>query len=212
MTRITWDTAGSRLFQTGVDRGMFYPESGAGVPWNGLASVTESPNGGDSEPFYLDGQQVLNLSAGEDFEATIEAFSAPPEFVICAGRLQIATGLYVTDQPRQTFGFSYRTLVGNDLVGTTLGYKVHIVYGALAKIADFENASITETPAAKTFSWAITTVPVAASMLRPTAHIVADSRLISSDHLGSIETILYGDDDDDPRMPTTTELIPLLAS
>jgi hypothetical protein len=213
MAKISWSTTGQRLYSTGIDRGVFYPEDGsAGVPWSGLASITASPKAADAQENYLDGQKVLNIPAGEDFQATIEAFSAPPEFAICAGRLLLATGLYATDQPKETFGFSYRTIVGNDVLGTAFAYKVHVVYGALAKISDFTNASITDTPSAKTYSWDITTVPVAATSFRPTAHIVADSRLISSDHMSSIETILYGDDDHDPRMPTTTELIPLLAS
>jgi hypothetical protein len=212
MSRVTWDASGQRLFHAGVDRGMLYVGAAVAVPWSGLLSVTESPTGGDGQPYYLDGQKVLNIPAGQDFAATIETFGAPDEFAPCAGRFLLAAGLYASDQPKQTFGFSYRTLIGNDVAGTSFAYKVHIVFNALAKIADFTHTTVSETPSAETYSFDISTVPIAISLRRPTAHVVFDSRHVSSSTLFSIEDILYGDDVDDPRLPTATELATLLAT
>lgn len=212
MSRVTWGNVGQRLFHAGVDRGMLYIGSYVAVPWTGLVSVSEAATGGDPQPYYLDGQKILNIAAAEEFEATITAFSSPLEFASCAGRMQVSPGLYATDQPKQTFGFSYRTLIGNDVMGTAFAYKVHVVYNALAQISDFSHGTLDESPSADSYSWVIDTVPVTVDGYRPTAHIVIDSRLNSSDILLQVENILYGDDDDDPRFPSAQELVTLLAS
>jgi hypothetical protein len=214
MTRVTWDDAGLRLYHTGIDRGMLYVVYGVpvAVPWNGLAGVTESPVGGDPTPYYLDGRKILNISSGEDFSATIEAYASPLEFAACAGRLRLSTGLYATGQPKQTFGFAYRTLIGNDSVGTGYAYKIHVIYNATAQIADFAHGTITTRPSPTLRSWNVTTYPVVSSGYRPTSHVVIDSRLVSSAGISGVEAILYGDDTNDARLPTIPELITLLAS
>lgn len=209
MTRVVWDKTGTRLFQTGIDRGVLYVGN-VGVPWNGLVSVTESPTGGDATPTFLDGQKVLNVPGGESFAATIEAYGIPIEFAPCAGWSMIASGLFATEQPKTTFGFSYRTLIGNDGEGTSLGYKVHIVFNALAKNSDFSRETITEKPSVKTHSWDITTVPLPIAGRRATAHIVFDSRLVPGANLAKIEGILYGTDTTDPSLPDSTTMYNLL--
>ena len=212
MTRVVWDDTGQRRYRTGVDRGMLYTTDAA-VAWNGLASVTEAPVASDPTAVYLDGQKILNLPEGEDFTATISTYSAPIEFASCAGRGLLQAGMYATDQPKETFWFSYRTLNGDDvsLLGTT--YRLHVVANALATIGDFAHTTMSDKAAATLQSISITTTPVVISGRRPTAHFVFDTRLASSDHIHAIEAILYGDQDgNDPRIPTTTELSALLTS
>lgn len=204
MTRIIWDKTGTRLFQTGIDRGMLYVGNNAGVPWNGLVSVTESPTGGDATPTFLDGQKVLNVAGGESFGATIEAYGIPIEFAPCAGWYEIASGLFATDQPKTTFGFSYRTLTGSDDEGIDLGYKVHIIFNALAKNLDFSRETITDKPSVKIHSWDITTVPLPVAGRRATAHLIFDTRHVARENMAKIEEILYGTDTTDPALPDAT--------
>lgn len=214
MTRVTWGNTGSRIYQGGIDQGMFY--TGTDIPvavtWSGLISVTEAPDSGDPQSFFLDGQKILNIPSGEDFKGTIEAFSAPEEFYPCAGRNRMSTGLFAADQPRQVFGFSYRTLIGNDISGNNYAYKIHVVYNALAQFSGFSRQTITDTTSATPYSWDITTSPVSAAGIRPTAHVIFDTRKVSSDNMDALEDILYGNASDAPRLPDISELLTLLSS
>lgn len=209
MTRLTWGSAGQRFYETGVDRGVLYPNSLEGFAWNGLTSVQETPSGGTAQPFYYDGFKYINLASATEFEATIEAFSAPTEFDAADGVLSIANGLFVTEQPRRPFSFSYRTGVGNDLDGVDHGYKVHVVYNALARPASREHGSISESVDPTKFSWNITTTPPYIPGFRPTAHFVVDSRKTAPDLLDILEEQLYGSAMTDPFLPTPTALIEL---
>ena len=214
MTRATWDDAGQRLFFAGVDHGMLYTgdKIPLAVPWSGLASITEASAGSDPSPYYLDGRKILNLATGENFAGTIEAFSSPDEFAPCAGRSRLSTGLFASDQPRQTFGFSYRTLVGNDTVSTAFGYKVHIVFNATAQVANFTHATIAGDPTPKTNSWAFTTYPISVLGYKPTAHFIFDTRVVDPHIMANLEDVLYGSDTDDPRLPSIDELLMFLAN
>jgi len=214
MTRVVWDAPGERLYRTGIDRGMLYIDDvvPVAVPWSGLASVTESPAGGASQPYYIDGQKVLDTTTGEDFGVSIEAFSAPLEFAPCAGRLRLSAALFAADQPKKTFGFAYRTLTGNDVSGSSFGYRIHIIYNALASISDFVHTADDGKAGAKTYSWAVTTVPVFVDGYKPTAHFVFDTRLDGGHIIDTLESVLYGDDSNAPRMPTVSELAGFLAS
>jgi hypothetical protein len=213
MATATWDDVGSRLYQTGVDRGMLYVNDTIplSVPWNGLVSVTETPSGGDPQPYYLDGRKILNVPAGEDFAATIVSFSPPFEFAACSGRFRLSNGLYSTCQPKKTFGFSYRTLIGNDVAGNDFAYKVHVVYNALAQLSDFTNSTITDSPAPTAYSWTITTTPVTVPGSKSTAHIIFDTRFVNASVMNVVEDILYGDYYNDPRLPSALELSALLS-
>lgn len=209
MPRVTWDVSGERLYQAGLDRGMLYTEDSS-VPWIGLISVTESPSGGSLQSYHVDGRKILDIPAKENFGATIEAFAVPVEFASCAGRMMLSPALYVTDQPREIFGFSYRTLIGNDIQGDTLGYKVHLVYNASAKIGDFSLQTMTDSPQPVTRSVDINTFPIVVPGYRPSAHFVFNTLINSSDTITDLETIIYGDSSNDPRMPTPSELAGLL--
>jgi hypothetical protein len=212
MSRLLWNTAGERLFETGVDRGVLYPTDDLGYAWNGLISVAEAPTGGDAKAYYLDGVKFLNVSTAEEFEATLEAFSSPAEFAACEGVAQVQNGLFVSQQRRKSFGLTYRTLVGNDIDGLDHGYKIHIVYNALAAPAERNNATMGDSITPTTLSWQITTRPPAMINYKPTAHFVVDTRYAPKALLQSIESILYGSSTTPPRLPNSFELMGLFGN
>jgi hypothetical protein len=218
VSRIEWNKAGERFFETGVDHGVLYPRQGPGVPWNGLTAINESTDGGESEALYYDGVKTLDILASEDFSANIEAYAAPAEFGPCDGTKQLSPGLFVTQQRRQTFGLSYRTLIGNDLDGPDHGYKLHIVYNCTASPSSRNNETITGSPNPQRRSWAVNTVPPPASTFKPTAHLVIDSTLIDPRMLDQIETALYGRDASDgrpgraPYLPTVAQILAIMST
>lgn len=210
MSRIEWNKAGERFFEAGVDRGVLYPRLGPGVPWNGLVAVNESTSGGEVESLYFDGIKYLDVGASEDFEATLEAFSAPAEFALSDGQKYISPGLSVTQQPRRPFGLCYRTLVGNDLVGLEYGYKLHLVYNCTASPSGRSNKTLSNTVEPGTRSWKIDTVPPPANTFRPTAHLVVDSTLVDPYLMENLETILYGRDST-AELPAVAAYLPTVA-
>lgn len=209
MTRLAWGTAGERHFEAGADRGVLYLLGQPGVPWNGLKAVSESPEGGDPRPYYVDGYKYINVASAEDFRATLSAFGAPAEFGVCDGTIGIHNGLFATQQPRKSFGLSYRTLIGNDIQSIDFGYKINLVYNALAAPSTRENASLSSSPTPVGLSWEITTTPPKITGLRPTAHFVIDSRLTPAGLLVEVENILYGTESEAPRLPLVAEVIDL---
>ena len=210
MTKLLWGKIGERYFESGVDRGVLYV-NGLGVVWNGLKSVKESPQGGGPKPFYLDGIKYLNIAESEEFQATIDAFSAPDEFGACDGSKTLYAGLIATQQPRKSFGMTYRTKVGNDVSGLDLGYKIHIVYGALAGPSSRDRTSLGGSTDPISLSWPITTVPPVVDGIRPTAHFVVDSRTSRPLHLNKLEDILYGTSLTNPRLPPALELVDIFS-
>lgn len=211
MARLTWSNFGERFYEVGVDRGVLYI-SGLGVSWSGLASVTESPSGGDAKPYYLDGIKIQNISSAEEFEATIEAFNAPAEFGPCDGTTSIQNGLFATQQPRRPFSLSYRTMIGNDVEGSEHAYKIHLVYNALAAPSGRTNASLGGSVDPVKASWSITTLPPAITAYKPTAHFIIDSRFTSSDLLATVEDMLYGNDAAGPTLPAAQDLITMFTT
>lgn len=197
MSRIIWNDSGKRLFEDGVDRAVLYPDGGAGlgVPWNGLVSVDESPTGGESTPLHFDGLKYLDQVSGQDYRGTIEAFTYPDEFIFLDGNVELAPGLYATLQPRQmTFGLCYRTTLGNDIKGVNFGYKIHLIYNAMAEPSTKTYKTRTNVAAPDTFKWTINAVAPAATTYKPTAHFIVDSRFISQEKLLELENLLYGSD------------------
>jgi hypothetical protein len=212
MTRLTWGTIGERYFETGADRGVLFVPGLPGVAWQGLTAVKESPKGGDAQPYYIDGFKYANVAANEEFEATIEAYSSPPEFSVCDGIAAISNGLFVTQQPRKSFGLCYRTMLGNDVDGSDHAYKLHMIYNALAAPSSKDNNSVSDSVSPVTFSWAITTLPPMLSSRKPTAHLVVDSRFTPSVLLMDLEDMLYGSDSSVPYLPDPTELMAMFAA
>jgi hypothetical protein len=212
MTRLEWDSPGNRYFEAGLDRGVLYVPGFDGVPWNGLTGVAEKPSGAAATPYYVDGYKYLNEPSLEEFLATITAFTYPDEFMACDGTVLVDGGLYVMHQQRSPFSFTYRTKVGNDVSGTNLGYKIHLVYNAIATPSQRANASINNTVTPLDFSWDITVQPPAIDGFSPSGHMFIDSRIMNSGALSQIEDILYGTDSAAPRMPDMTEIVGIIAA
>lgn len=215
MSALVWDQAGEHLYETGVSKAVLYPYSdgayGTGVAWNGVTAVNENPSGAEANAFYADNIKYLNLLSTEEFEFTIEAYTYPDEFAECDGSIAVGTGVYIGQQPRKTFGFSYQTKVGNDEDNDDYGYKIHIVYGCLAAPSGKEYSTINDSPEPTTMSWDVTTTPVEVTGYKPTASIVIDSTTVDSTVLSSIEDLLYGTSSAEPSIPTPDTLIGLLS-
>lgn len=206
MTRLEWGTAGSRFYEAGLDRGVLYVEGYSGVPWNGLTAVNETPSGGEPRSFYMDGVKYLVIPSSEEFEGTINAYTYPDEFELCNGNAQPRSGMFFTHQRRKPFGLSYRTGLGNDL-DESAGYKLHIVYNALVSPSERSSSTIRDSADVDEFSWKITCKPPAMHGYKPTAHVILDSRTTDPVIMNTIEDILYGNDEDQSRIPTIEELI-----
>lgn len=223
--KLVWDKTGERIYETGVKNGVLYPQATGGtypkgVAWNGLTAVTESPSGAEATPLYADDIKYLNLMSVEEFGATVEAYTYPDEFAECDGSAEIADGVTIGQQKRKAFGMCYKTTLGNDVDGNEHGYKLHIIYGAMAAPSEKAYATINDSPEAITFSWELTTTPVSVTGAKPTASIVIDSTKADSTKLAALEVILYGKDgtgDDkqtgavDPRLPLPDEIAELMA-
>jgi hypothetical protein len=217
MTRLIWDANGARFYETGVNQGVLYPRNAEGlyplgVVWNGLTSVSESPSGAKPSPIYADDIKYLNLMSVEEFGASIEAYTYPDEFAACDGSAEIATGVTIGQQNRSMFGLCYKTTLGNDVDGPDYGYKLHLVYGALAAPSEKGYSTINDSPEAITFSWEITTTPVAVTGKKPTASLTIDSTKVSSTTLATLEDILYGTSGADPHLPLPDDIAALFAA
>lgn len=197
MAPLTWDDVGEKVYETGVDHGVLYlPDTdgvyNTGVAWNGLTTVTESPTGAAPSAQYADNIKYLNLISAEEFGGTIEAFTYPEEFAACDGTELPAPGVAVGQQTRKSFGMCYRTKVGNDVDGMDHGYKLHLLYGALAAPSQKAYATVNDSPAAIAFSWDVSTTPVPVTDYKPTSLIVIDSTVVDPTDLASLEDLLYG--------------------
>ena len=218
MAALVWDKTGERKYETGVDRGVLFVMNAngtgydAGVAWNGLTGVTESPSGAEASAQYADNIKYLTLTSAEEFGATIEAFTYPPEFAPCDGQATPAEGVTVGQQARRKFGFSYRTQIGND-VSQGAGYKLHLVYGATASPSEKSYETINDSPEGMTFSWEIDTDPVAVEghpELKPVASITIDSTKVDKDKLTALEKKLYGDTTGEPTLPLPGEVYTMM--
>ncbi len=216
MSKLIWDKIGERFYETGVEKGVLYPyknsKYGTGVAWNGLTAVNERPSGAEPNPLYADDIKYLNLMSNEEFAATIEAYTYPDEFAECDGSAEIATGVVIGQQSRIPFGFSYVTKEGNDTDGTNHGYKIHLVYGCQAAPSEKNYATINDSPEAITFSWEVSTTPVAVDGHKPTATVEIDSTKVDATKLAAFEKVLYGDETNEPRLPLPDEIATLLGA
>lgn len=222
MTTLAWDRVGERLYETGTDRGVLYIPNTNGVyddgfAWNGLTAVTESPEGAEPTALYADNIKYVNLMSIEEFKGTIEAFTYPDEFGQCDGTAQPETGVYVGQQRRHTFGFSWRTRLGNDTEGDDYGYKVHMVWGAVCSPSEKAYATINDSPEAVNFSWEFWTTPVSFdpdgdyATLKPTAYLCVDSSKVAPADLAELEDFLYGTVSTDPSLPTPDAVLAVFA-
>ena len=219
MSKLVWDKTGERLYETGVKQGVLYLLGSGGtytkgVAWNGLTNVTESPSGAEATPLYADDIKYLNLMSTEEFGGTIEAYTYPDEFAECDGSASLTNGVYIGQQARKTFGFCYRTTLGNDVDNNNYGYKLHLVYGALASPSEKAYGTINDNPEAITFSWEFSTTPVNVTGHKPTASITIDSTKVDAEKLAALEKILYVDDADstEARLPLPDEVAQIMTA
>lgn len=213
--KLIWDKTGERFYETGINKGVLYPQAAEGnypkgVAWNGLTAVNESPSGAEATPLYADNIKYLNLMSTEEFGATVEAYTYPDEFAACNGEASLADGVAIGQQARKAFGMAYQTRVGNDIDGTELGYKIHLIYGALAAPSEKAYSTINDSPEAITFSWELTTTPVEVTGFKPTATLVIDSTKVEADKLAAIEAVLYGSENEEARLPLPDEVLSII--
>lgn len=214
--KLNWDQIGERLYQTGVDRGVIYPQVGAAYPkgaaWNGLISVTKSPSGAEPTPLYANNSKYLNLMSVEELGGSIEAYTYPEEFAACNGKGTLATGVRIGQQKRVPFGFCYRNLIGSDSDGTTHGYQINIIYGIMASPSEESDSTVNDSPEAKTMSWEFSTTPITIAGFEPTSLIEIDSTTADPEKLAALEAILYGTGDTDARLPLPDEIAQMFGS
>ena len=217
MSKIVWDAVGEHIFETGVRNGVLYLKDvqgaySTGVAWNGLTSVSESPEGAEPTDLYADDIKYLTLMSAENFKATIEAYTYPDEFAECDGSATIADGVTIGQQSRKPFGLCYRTAIGNDTDGNEHGYKLHIVYGCQASPSEKQYSTINDSPEAITFSWEVSTTPVNVNGKKPTATLIIDSTKVDKSKLTALEAILYGSETAEPRLPLPDEIATLMTT
>lgn len=224
--QIVWDKTSERLYRTGVDRVVLFPQKttdgtyNVGVGWNGVTKVSESPDGGDTTQVYANNGIYLNLVAKENFKGSISAYTYPKEWEQCDGSASILAssnsgatpvkGLRVTGQTRTPFGLAYRTLIGNDTHGTDHGYELHLVYNATAGVSSQDYQTVNDSPEALELSWDFSTLPVDVPGAKPSAHLVISSLTADADKLKKLETKLYGTESADPTLPLPQEVITIL--
>ena len=214
MAKLVFDKIGERFYETGVSKGVLYKQDATGaypkgVAWNGLTAVTESPSGAEASPLYADNIKYLNLLSNEEFGATIEAYTYPDEFAECNGEISLADGVLIGQQKRTPFGMAYQTKVGND-IDADLGYKIHLIYGALAAPSEKAYATVNDSPEAITFSWEVTTTPVEVTGFKPTACITIDSTKVEESKLKALEDVLYGTESEEAKLPLPDEVLNII--
>ena len=219
MVALAWHETGDKQYELGVDKGVFYPLNATtsaydkAYAWNGLISVTESPSGAEVTKNYADNDVYMSLMSAEEFAATVEAYNYPDEFALVDGTAEPVPGLYVGQQPRKPFGLSYRTKVGNDSKGMDAGYKIHLIYNAMAAPSEKAYSTVNDSPEATTFSWELSTTPInAGDVLKSTAQLTINSLKVPAAKLKALENILYGTAALEARLPLPTEVIGLLST
>ena len=217
MSKLDWDQTSEKLYETGVDKGVLYPQSSAGtynlgVAWNGLSKVSESPSGAEATAVYANNKKYLNLISAEEYGGTIEAYTYPDEWAECDGSKTAAPGLTIGQQNRKPFGFAFRTIIGNDTDLNDYGYKIALVYNAIASPSSKEHSTVNDSPEAITLSWEFKTTPIDVDMagIKPTSVLYIDSTKTDPDKLAALEAILYGTANSDPRLPLPEEVIEIL--
>lgn len=216
MAKLVWDAIGEHKYETGVDHVALYKPNAqkkyvGGVAWNGVSSISESPSGADSNPIYADNIKYLDLRSAEEFGATIECYTYPPEFAECNGEAIVTAGVVIGQQSRKTFGLAYRSIVGNDLQGNDYAYKLHLIYGATASPSEKQYSTVNDSPEAGTFSFELTTTPITVQGYKSTASLTIDTSLITDkDKITALENKLFGTEQDEPELPTPAEVFELL--
>lgn len=214
---LVWDETGKKLFETGVSNVALYPQEstgvyGAGVAWNGVTNISESPSGAEATTLWANNGKYLNLYSVEEYASSIEAYTYPDEFAECDGSAEIAKGVSIGQQTRKSFGLAYKTLVGSDTDGNDHGYKLHLVYGCKAAPSERSHATVNDSPEALSFSWEISTTPVSVIGHKPTASVEIDSTKVDAEKLAAFEKILFGSVEAAARLPLPDEVATLFGA
>lgn len=217
MAILQWDKTTEKLYETGTDRvvlfvGLDIGGYDAGVAWNGVIAVPQSPEGAEPEDLYANNRKYLTMRSAEQFKGTIRAYTYPDEFAECDGSKEVVPGVYLGQQDRKPFALVYRTLVGNDTQGAEYGYKIHVIYGATALPSSREYETVNADPTAIEFSWDFETLPeyVEKAGFKPTAYVAIDSTKVEPAKLKTLEDTLYGTDEAESELPSINELIALV--
>jgi hypothetical protein len=217
MSKLVWNQTGERLYETGVEMCALFPQANdgtypLGVAWEGITNVTETPSGAEPTKLYANDSVYATLMSAEELGGSIEAYTYPDEFAECDGSVAVAKGVKIAQQARKAFGLAYKTLIGNDVVGTAYGYKLHIIYGAMASPSEKAHATVNDSPEAQTMSWEFSTTPASVTGHKPTASIEIDSTTADADKLAELEAMIYGSDDKEPMLPTPDAIIALMGA
>jgi len=216
MSRLVWDNPGEREYETGVDRGVIYPITNGsyenGAAWNGLRQVDENPSGAEPTALYANNHKYLNLMSVEELGLTIGAYMSPDEFDECDGTKEVATGVFIKQQNRKHFGFTYRSLIGSDEEGTDHGYIIHIVYDCLASPSERSHSTVNDSPEASELSWSVTTTSVETGIANTnrTCGIEIDSTKTDSAKLTQIENLLYGTENAEATLPSIAQILTIM--
>jgi hypothetical protein len=202
MTRLVWDELESRRYEAGISHGVLYLPSSQGVVWNGLVSVVDGSVGGEQQALYQDGIKYYDVISGKNYQATISAYYYPKEFEACVGDKQAAPGIHLTRQSRTRFNFAYQSHYNE-------GYKIHLIYNALATPSDRNHETESNQPNPIILSWTLDAVPVAAPGFKPSAHYVIDSTKAELTLFNELEAVLYGTGISEPEFPTIEALLAL---
>lgn len=214
MSKLIWDQTGEKLYETGVEQVALYPQVGgaypAGAAWNGVTALNLTPSGGEPTALWANNRKYLTLMSAEELGGTIEAYTYPKEWEACDGSAELVEGVTLGQQPRSTFGLVAKTMIGNDTEQNKHGYKLHIIYGALASPSEKSYSTINESPEVEPMSWEFTTTPVEVAGHQPTSYICIDSTKVDKTKLAALEAILYGSEDQEARLPLPAEIATML--
>lgn len=204
MAKLLWDQTAEHFYETGNDRAVVYPYNNTnkaydkGYAWNGITGVTESPSGADETAIYADNIKYLSLRAAEEFGMTVTAYTYPDEFAEMDGSAFPTKGVRIYQQARKTFGFSYRSIIGNDTESNDHGYMLHLIYGLTASPSERSYSTVNDSPEAIEFSWEMTGVPVAITGYKNSCLLTVKSTdFVTPEEqakLKALEDILWGTD------------------
>lgn len=216
MTVLTWGASADKKYESGVDRGVLYMKTAGtyplGVAWEGLISVSEKPGGAEVTDLWANNEKYAALVATETFEGTLEAYTFPDEFLEAMGMLEHSTdpGVILGQQARLEFGLCWRSRAGSDALGPEGNFKLHLVYGCLAKPSEIQHSTVNDSPEAVTFSWDFTTTPVAAAGFASLSKITLDESVLTGANLTALTDELWGNGGGDANLPLPDALFALL--
>ncbi len=186
MAGLTWD---EKPHEFGLERGVFYAQSGQVEIWPGLINVQENPDGGETSFVYLDGIQTFYQKRQDSLSGIIVAHSYPTLFYDDV----------LTQRRTKPFGFSFRT-------ENTPDYKIHLIYNVLVspqvRLYKLNNVEM--------MRFEFTTLPLAVPGAANSAHLIIDTSVAYSWAVAQLEDVLYGTDTTPPRLPLPEEVFEII--